>query len=143
MNSRSRNLGLVVQGIHSAQQSLSALINRIVEPMGLNMSQLTVLAHFSNQPNRCQTITVTAHAVKMNQPTVTKIASYLISREWLSGERDPADARKKQLKVTAKGLGVVIRAYGELTPAIDEAFTSLSDEQVRQLHILLNQLNNS
>ncbi|NOR73340.1 MAG: hypothetical protein GQ467_05690, partial [Mariprofundaceae bacterium] len=51
MSSRSRNLGLVIQGIHSAQQNLSMLINRMLDPMGLNMSQLTVLAHFSNRPN--------------------------------------------------------------------------------------------
>jgi DNA-binding MarR family transcriptional regulator len=143
MSSRFQNLGQVVQGIHIAQQNISALINRIVEPMGLNMSQLTVLAHFSNQPNRCQTITAIAHALKMNQPGVSKIVSYLIGCGWLSREQDPADARKQQLKITAEGLGSVIRAYKDLTPVIDKSFASISDEQIRQLQILLNQINGS
>jgi DNA-binding MarR family transcriptional regulator len=143
MSSRSRNLGQIVQGIQMAQQNLSTLINRIVEPMGMNISQLTVLAHFSNRPNKTRTITSITAAVEMNQPSVTKIVSHLTGKGWLSREADPSDARKKSLKITPEGLGVVIRAYGELTPAIDEAFASLSDEQARQLQILLQQLNSS
>jgi DNA-binding MarR family transcriptional regulator len=143
MNSRSRNLGLVIQGIHSAQKNLSTLINRIIDPIGLNMSQLTVLAHFSNRPNKPETITSIVNAVDMNQPAVTKIVSYLIGEGWLSTEPDPSDARKKRLKITAEGLGIVIKAYGELTPVVDEACASLSDEQARQLQILLQQLNSN
>jgi DNA-binding MarR family transcriptional regulator len=143
MNSRSRNLGLVIQGIHSAQKNLSTLINRIIDPIGLNMSQLTVLAYFSNRPNRSQTITSITAAVEMNQPAVTKIVSYLISEGWLSTEPNPGDARKRSLKISSEGLGLVIKAYGKLSPEIDQAFASLSDEQARQLQILLQQLNSS
>jgi DNA-binding MarR family transcriptional regulator len=143
MSSRSRNLGQIVQGIQMAQQNLSTLINRIVDPMGMNISQLTVLAHFSNRPNKIQTITSIAAAVDMNQPSVTKIVGHLTGKGWLSREADSSDARKKQLKITAEGLGIVIRAYKELTPAIGEAFASISDEQARQLQILLNQINGS
>ncbi len=142
MNSRSRNLGLVVQGIHSAQQSLSALINRIVEPMGLNMSRLTVLTLFSNRPNQSQTVSSIVAAANMNQPTVTKIISYLIEQAWLTTELDPTDARKRLLNITPAGLGTVIRAYTELSPAIDRACLPLNDEQIGQLNHLLSKLNN-
>ncbi|MES0370964.1 MAG: MarR family transcriptional regulator [Mariprofundaceae bacterium] len=142
MSSRSRNLGQIVQGIHIAQQNLSMLINRTLDPMGLNMSRLTVLAHFSNQPNRCQTITSITHAVDMNQPAVTKIVSYLISKGWLSTQSDSADARKKLLKISSEGLGLVIKAYGKLTPEIDQVFASLSDQQVGELKQGLKELNN-
>jgi len=142
MSSRSRSLGQVVQGIQTAQQYLSTLINRIVDPLGLNMSQLTVLGYLSNQPNRCQTISSIVNSTGMNQPAVTKIVSYLIDCEWVSKEADPLDARKRSLKITAAGLGVVIKAYGELTPAIDTAFASISDEQAHQFQTLLDQFNN-
>ena len=141
MGSRSRNLGHIVQGIQIAQQNLSLLINRILDPMGLNISQLTVLAYFSNQPNRYQTVTSITAAVDMNQPAVTKIVSYLIRAGWLSKESDPADARKKLLKISSEGLGLVIRAYGKLTPEIDRAFVSLSDQQIDELKQGLKSLN--
>jgi len=140
MRNRSRNLGRVVQGINIAQLNLSTLMNRILDPMGLNTSQLTVLAHFSNQPNKTRTITSIAKAVDMNQPTVTKIVAYLMNQGWLSGISDPSDARKKLLSITPQGLGLVIEAYGQLTPAIDQAFVSLDDEQVELLLNSLSQL---
>lgn len=101
--------------------------------MGLNMSQLTVLAYFSNRPNKYQTITSITAAVDMNQPAVTKIVSYLISERWLSTESDSGDARKKLLKISSEGLGLVIKAYGKLSPEIDQAFAALSDQQVDEL----------
>ena len=143
MSNRSRNLGQIVQSIQFSQQNLSTLINRIIHPMGLNMSQLTVLTHFSNRPNQSQTVSSIVAAVNMNQPAVTKIVSYLIKQAWLTSEADSADARKRPLKITPAGLGMVIRAYGELSPAIDAVFSPISDEQARQLQILLNHLNNS
>jgi len=142
MSSRFRSLSQVVQGIQLAQQHLSTQINRIIDPLGLNMSQLTVLGLLSNQPNRCQTISLIVKATGMNQPAVTKIVSCLINRGWVSKEADPLDARKRSLKITAAGLGVVIKAYGKLTPAIDTAFASINDEQAFQLQVLLKQLNN-
>ncbi len=141
MSSRSRNLGQIVQGIQTAQQKLSTLINRTLDPMGLNISRLTVLALFSNQPNKTRTITSITSAANMNQPTVTKIVGYLVRQAWLSTESDPLDARKKSLKITPEGLGVVIRAYGKLTPVIDQVFASLSDQQVDELKQGLERLN--
>jgi len=141
MSSRPRNLGLVIQGIHSAQQNLSTLINRILNPMGLNMSRLMVLTQFSTRPNQSQTVSSIVAAANMNQPTATKIVSCLIEKTWLTTEPDPTDARKKALKITPAGLGVVIKAYGELSPAIDQACLSFSDEQIEQFNLLLNQLN--
>jgi DNA-binding MarR family transcriptional regulator len=77
----------------------------------------------------------------MNQTTVTKIVGYLVRQAWLSTESDPLDARKKSLKITPEGLGVVIRAYGKLTPVIDQVFASLSDQQVDELKQGLERLN--
>ncbi|MDT8377083.1 MAG: MarR family transcriptional regulator [Mariprofundaceae bacterium] len=141
MRSRSRNLGLVVQGINTAQQNLSTLIGQILDPLGLNMSRLTVLARFSGRPSQGQTVSSIAATVHMNQPTVTKIVSYLIEKAWLTTEPDSTDARKKTLKITPAGLGVVIKAYGELSPAIDQAFHAFNDEQIAALRQGLSRLN--
>ena len=143
MSSRSRNLGLLVKAVHTAELNLSALINRALAPMGISRSQLSVLARFTTQPNKCQTITSLVAGADMNQPAVTKIVSVLIDRGWLISEADLGDARKKRLKITPEGLGTVIKAYGLLTPAIDGACEDLSDEEVGQLQTLLERFNRS
>jgi len=143
MSSRSRNLGLLVKAVHTAELNLSALINRSLAPMGISRSQLSVLARFTIQPNRSQTITSLVTGVDMNQPAVTKIVSVLIDRGWLVAEADSIDARKKWLKITPEGLGTVIKAYGLLTPAIDGACEGLSDGELDQLQTLLERFNRS
>ena len=143
MSNRSRNLGLLVKAVHTAEQNLSALIHRSLAPMGISRSQLSVLSRFSTQPNKSQTITSLVSGVDMNQPAVTKIVSALMDRGWLIAEPDMTDARKKWLKITPEGLGTVIKAYGLLTPAIDSACEGLSDEEVDQLQMLLDRLNQS
>lgn len=142
MSSRSRKLGLLVKSVHTAEQNLSALINRALTRMGINRSQLTILARFSIQPNKSQTITSLVAAEGMNQPAVTKIVSVLLDKNWLIAEADQRDARKKSLKITSEGMGVVMKAYGLLTPAIDDAFDGLSDEEIDQLQQLLEKANN-
>lgn len=142
MSNRSRNLGLLVKAVHTAELNLSALINRALVPMGINRSQLTILARFSSQPNRSQTITSLAAGVDMNQPAVTKIVSVLMDKNWLIAEADQRDARKKSLNITSEGMGMVIKAYGVLTPAIADAFDGLSDEEMAQLQQLLERVNN-
>jgi len=143
MRNRSRNLGLLVKAVHTTELNLSALINRSLAPMGISRSQLSVLARFTIQPNKSQTITSLVSGVDMNQPAVTKIVSVLIDRGWLISEADLEDARKKWLKITPEGLGTVIKAYGLLTPAIDSACEGLSDEELDQLQILLARFNHS
>jgi DNA-binding MarR family transcriptional regulator len=143
MSNRSRNLGLLVKAVHTAELNLSALINRALVPMGISRSQLSVLARFSTQPNKSQTITSLVAGVDMNQPAVTKIVSVLIDRGWLTSEADQGDARKRSLKITPEGMGVVIKSYGLLPPAIDDACEGLSDEEVGQLQMLLESFNRS
>ncbi len=141
MSNRSRNLGLLVKAVHTAELNLSVILSRSLAPIGINRSQLSVLARFSVQPNKSQTITSLVAGVDMNQPAVTKIVTVLIERGWLITETDTTDARKKSLKITPEGLGTVIKAYGLLTPAIDDACEGLSDEEVSQLQVLLGRLN--
>lgn len=143
MDNRSRNLGLLVKAVHTAEQNLSALINRSLSPMGINRSQLSVLAHFSARPNRSQTITSLVAGVEMKQPAVTKIVSVLIEQGLLLAEADPVDARKKALKITPAGMSMVFKAYGQLTPAIEDVFDGMSDEEIVLLQELLKGCTNS
>jgi len=138
MSRRSRNLGQLVKAIHIAEQNLTLRINHVLAPLALNRSQLSVLACFSNQPNRIQTISSLVSSVELKQPAVTKIVSYLIEQGWLEHRPDPDDARRRALKITPAGLGIVFTAYSALTPVVNEVFESLDDDEMVQLTRLLN-----
>ncbi len=138
MSNRSRNLGQLVKAIHIAEQNLTLRINRALAPLALNRSQLSVLACFSNQPNRNQTVSSLVSAVELNQPAVTKIVGYLIGQGWLVHQLDPNDARRRSLTITPAGLGIVIAAYKTLTPIVDGVFEALVDDEIVQLTRLLN-----
>lgn len=141
MSERSRKLGQIIMGLNRAQQGLTLLLNQELAPLGLNLNRLTILARFASQPNKSQSITALVQATGMNQPNVTKIVSHLIAQEWLVTQVDPQDARRKALRITPAGVALVIRAYGKATPAIDQAFEQLSDEQIQHLFSGLEQLN--
>jgi len=141
MSERFRKLGRIVMGLNRAQQELTLLLNQQLAPSGLNLNRLTILARFAAQPNKSQSVTTLVQATGMNQPNVTKIVGHLVAQQCLITEDDPQDARKKALRITPAGLALVIRAYGKVTPVIDQAFAQLSDEQVQQLFSALEQLN--
>ena len=133
MVDRARSLGQIVTGLNRAQQRLTLAINQVLAADGLNMTRLTILSRFTVRPNSSLTVSGIVAGSNINQPTVTKAVARLIEQGWLEHSADPADARKKVLRITPAGLGAVIRAYGKITPLLDERFGALDDEQVVQL----------
>lgn len=143
MMDRARNLGQIVMGLNRAQQRLTLSINQALANDNLNMTRLTVLSQFSSRPNRSLTVSAITTMTGLNQPTVTKTVASLIEQDWLAHQFDPNDARKKVLKITPNGLGVIVRAYGKITPLLNEGFAQMDDGQVSQLLEDIEQLNSS
>ena len=133
MSDRSRNLGQIVMGLNRAQQKLTLQINQALAPFGLNMTRLTLLSRFTAQPNRSRNVSNIVQATGMNQPTVTKVVSQLIEQQWLVIEPDLTDARKKALRITPDGLGIVIQAYGKLTQELADLFSGYDDREIAEL----------
>lgn len=141
MADRARNLGLIMMGLNRAQQRLTLSINQVLAAEKLTLTRLVVLSRFSNQPNRSRSVGDLVALTGLNQPTVTKSVAFLIEQGWLENRADPKDARKKVLTITADGLGTVIRAYGSITPLLNESFSGFDDEQIIQLFESVNILN--
>lgn len=143
MVDRARNLGQIVMGLNRAQQRLMLAINQALAAEGLNMTRLNILSRFTARPNNSLTVGAIVANSGIKQPTVTKAVAWLIEQGWLVHHPDPADARKKVLKISPEGLGAVIRAYGKITPLLHERFQALDDDQVAQVLEGVDHLNRS
>ena len=134
-------LGALVQQLSIAQQQLATAVNRVLGPMGLNMSQLSVLAHFTQNPQQSLSVTGLAVDMQLNQPTMTKIVQHLVRLECLEYAVDEGDARRKRLTLTSHGMKMLQQAYESLIPMLGELFTGFIDTEIDAFFRLIAKLN--
>ena len=121
-------------------QHLSDRINRTLEPLQLNMTQLSILSHFSWQPERSHTISELTKVMEMNQPAVTKAVKSMVNKGWIRREADPDDARVTHLFVNENGLHQLAKARELCFPLISDAFTGFDNAELDQLQVSLAKL---
>src|SRR5690606_6936268 len=63
-----------------AHDLLSYQIEKALRPLELNLTQMSLLNHFSWQPDRAQTITELAKVMGINQPGITKAVGTLVDK---------------------------------------------------------------
>lgn len=141
MSDRNALLGANVVHLSICYQHLTARINRTLEPSGLNMSQLSILTHFSRMPpDHIETVTHLAHAMEMNQPMVTKAVKAMHSRGLIEKKAAPEDSRVSHLYLTAEGQKVLHEAQSACLPLLETAFSELNQKELGQLVGLLSKL---
>lgn len=119
---------------------LTQRLEKVMRPLSLNMTQLSLLFHFSWHPEQPKTVSQLVRVMGINQPGVTKATASMIEKKWLRKEADPQDARIKRLFITDKGLEVLEQAKDTTLPTLIEGFSCLTDDQLEsfsdQLHTL-------
>ena len=95
-------LGAGVQCLSIVYQQLAARLNRQLEPLGLNMTQISLLTHLVHA-NREETVLGLAQTMQMNQPAVTKAIQAMDVRGWVQKRKCKKDARVSYVAVTADG----------------------------------------
>ncbi len=123
-------------------QHLSARINRKLEPIGLNMTQLSLLNHLEHQAAQAETISSLCAAMEMNQPAVTKAIKAMTSKGWVLKQTDKEDARISHVFISATGLDKLTAARQAVLPVITQAYQQLSDEELAGFADLLQKLRN-
>ena len=121
-------------------QHLSARINRALEPIGLNMTQLSILSHFQRVPEALYTIGQLAKTMDMNQPMVTKAVKPMVEKGWLKRQADENDARVTLISLTQEGVMQLQAAQQASFPVIQQGFAGLSDDDLGQLVNLLGKI---
>ncbi len=137
MNNRQKLLGDTIRFLAISYQHLTGRFNRELEPLKLNMTQMSVLTHFSRDPRRRETVTQLAKLMNMNQPALTKACKSLTDNGWMTKAKDEQDARITHLCITEAGLTQLALAQKTCLPILEDAFEGLADGQLQQLIELL------
>lgn len=140
MKNRIPILGQAIVSLSIDYQHLSARINRAVDPLKLNMTQMSILSHFSRDPTCQHTIGNLAKIMEMNQPAVTKAVKALVDKRALAKKADDNDARVTYVTITPDGQELLGQAQQAAFPIIAEGFSHLSDEELSQLNLLLDKV---
>ena len=135
-------LGAGVQCLSIVYQQLAARLNRQLEPLGLNMTQISLLTHLVHA-NREETVLGLAQTMQMNQPAVTKAIQAMDVRGWVQKRKCKKDARVSYVTVTADGKDHLNRAQQACVPLLHKTFSGLEEQELRQLIDLLQKINNT
>lgn len=134
-------LGANIITLSICYQHLSAKFNRILEPLQLNMTQLSILTHFSRMPaGHAETVTHLSQVMEMNQPMVTKSIKAMHALGLIKKKTGKDDARVSFLYISEAGSARLQEAQQACLPLIEEAFADLSFEELTQLLGLLAKL---
>lgn len=126
---------------------LSYQIEKALRPLELNLTQMSLLNHFSWQPQNASTITQLAKVMGINQPGITKAVNVLVEKGCLVKDSFTEDARIKHLTITEAGLALLNQARYACYPAIEQAFGALETTELasfmESLHKLKNHLDSN
>src|SRR5690554_1375668 len=114
-----------------AHDLLSYQIEKALRTLELNLTQMSLLNHFSWQPDRAQTITELAKVMGINQPGITKAVNALVDKGCLVKEDSAEDARVKLVRITRVGSGLLDQARAACYPAIEQTFGVLDDDELQ------------
>ncbi|EDY82814.1 transcriptional regulator, MarR family [Verrucomicrobiia bacterium DG1235] len=143
MKSRAPLVHANVVQLSIAYQHLSARLNQDLRPLGLNMTQLSILTRFSRIDGLRETVSSLAAAMQMNQPAVTKAVQSLAAHGWLSRKADETDARITHITLTPEGLRQLGAAHQACAPTIDAAYQNHSTEELETFLTLQTKLADS
>lgn len=135
-------LGAGVQSLAIVYQQLAARLNRQLEPLDLNMTQMSLLTHLVNA-KREETVLGLAQTMQMNQPAVTKAIQAMEVRGWVQKQKCKKDARVSYVTVTAAGKHHLGQAQQACVPLLQKTFSGLEEQELRQLIDLLQKINNT
>lgn len=130
MKNRNEMIGLSMLNLSINYQHLSAKMNRLLEDKGLNMTQFSILNHFSHQPQKSETISHLTKTMEMNQPAITKAIKTLCKLSAVRKEIDESDARIQHLFVTDGGLRLLAEAQQACFPLLQSSFEGLADHEL-------------
>jgi len=99
-------------------------------PIKLTWGQFSLLALLSQQSH---TLTELAREWGVSKPSMSKMVSWQVEREWVVRIIEPSDSRRKPLHLTPAGRKVHEQAHKVLVQNLAHALEQLTDEQSAQI----------
>ncbi len=113
-----------------ATDLLRCQIETALRPLGLTLTQMSLLNHFAWQPEAAASITELTSVMAINQPGVTKAVAGLLDKGLLRRIEGGDDARVKRVGITPVGLVALDAARKASYPAVEAAFDCLDDAEL-------------
>jgi DNA-binding MarR family transcriptional regulator len=135
-------LGTGVQFLSIVYQQLAARLTRQLEPLSLNMTQISLLTHLVHSA-REETVLGLALTMQMNQPAVSKALQAMETHKWVQKHKCKKDARVSYVTITREGRDHLSKAQQECLPVLEKAFSGLKQSELKQLIELLQKINNT
>jgi DNA-binding MarR family transcriptional regulator len=133
---RPQQQGAMVRELAIVHQLMTTRLNRALRPLGLTMTHTSLLMHLTGHPEGA-TIGDIADAMEVNQPAVSKTVKVLADRGAVSVHLDPADARRRTVRLTAAGGALIGEAMQAMHPEASRGLQDLDDEGLATLTGLL------
>jgi DNA-binding MarR family transcriptional regulator len=126
-----------VREVLVVNQLLTARLERSLRPVGLSITQLSILSHLAREPGRAETVTGLARVMQQTQPTTTKAVQSLGAKGLVRISADPTDSRRRWVSATGQGVDAVGQARDAAAPDADVAFGRLGPTELAELRRLL------
>ena len=141
---RERLLGANIINLSICYQHLSAKINRALEPVHLNMTQMSILNYLARLPEgHPETVTHISQVMDMNQPVVTKSIKAMHQQGLIDKKAGIEDSRVSHLYLNAFGKKRLVEAQQACVPLLEHAYEGLNMKELEQLVSLLSKVKSS
>jgi DNA-binding MarR family transcriptional regulator len=130
--------GRVTRELAVVQRLSQTRFNRALRPLGLSMTQVSVLARLTGPDGA--TVGELAQGMEINQPGISKIVAGLTTQGAVRVASVQDDARRRLVHLTPTGRRLLDQARTALHPEASVIFGELDDAQLETLHALLVQV---
>ncbi|MFT7559206.1 MAG: DNA-binding MarR family transcriptional regulator [Flavobacteriales bacterium] len=140
---KSARMGLIPQAFVNmaiCYDLFSHRLERSMRPLGLNMTSVSLLNHFSWDPKRSWTVSELVQVMGIHQPGITKAVKSMLDKGFLTRQVDEHDARVKHLFVSDLGMKTLAQVRELTFPILAEAYAAVPDSQLEALAAALGVL---
>lgn len=127
--------GRVMRELAVVQRLSETRFNRALRPLGLSMTQVSVLARLTDPDGA--TVGELTQVMEINQPGISKIITGLATRGAVRVATVQTDARRRLVRLTPAGRRLLDQARTALHPEASVIFGDLDDAGLETLRALL------
>ena len=128
---KGRYIGAAITDLVISYDLFNQRLERLMKPLGLNMTQMSLLSHFARNGEKPFTISYLVSVMAINQSGLTKAVKSMVEKGWLSKQADESDGRVQWLTLTSKGRDALMQAQQATYPTLLEGFACFDEEGLK------------
>ena len=131
----------LIMQIATFQTQMFKRVDQFLSPHGISFSELMVLSHLANAPNRTLRRIDLANQTGLTASGVTRLLNPMEKTGLVQKEQNPRDARVSLVRLSAAGERIYNEAMVSFTDCADSILKPLGSSQIATLSKLMQVLN--